>query len=597
MILRALYDYYHRCGDLAPEGMENKEIKFLIVIDENGNFKRIDQRGDGKRGQKFPVMKGVIRSCNTNPNPFFWDNTGYVLNYASDHAKLETETDEKKMAELRKKVDKWQEKNCAFVKTVKEVAAQFPEEPDLNAVSLFYEQDGLSLVRQDERWSKVKKNAGANVSFLIEGATKIVAENQALRKLAETIDNGNASTGHICLVTGKRGDIVRLTSPISISGGQKTGSRLVACNENMGYDSYGKKQCFNAPISQEAEAAYSTALKRLLDRNSRNKFILGDKNKNARTFVFWASGTDEACQKLEESLFDLLGISDDDNKDDPNAKIEEVRKVFNAIYSGSLKTEMNDRFYILGLAPNAARIAVVYWSETSLRDFAGKINQHFSDMEIVGPRKERKPYYGLKRMVSTVALNGKEENITPNLPEAVAKSIFEGLPYPQTLYMACLRRIRAEAKNGVDQGRAAIIKAHLNRLNDNKNKKIEVMLDKENQNQGYLCGRLFAVLDKIQEDISNRKNHSIRERYMNSASTTPAAVFATILKLSMHHSEKLDNAGLKVKYEKIKQEIIAMLPAGGFPAYLDQQDQGRFFVGYYHQWQDFFPPKEDKAEE
>ena len=129
----------------------------------------------------------------------------------------------------------------------------------------------------------------------------------------------------------------------------------------------------------------------------------------------------------------------------------------------------------------------------------------------------------------------------------------------------------------------------MNRLNDNE-QKINVMLDKENQNQGYLCGRLFAVLDKIQEDANNQ--HSIRERYMNSASATPAAVFATILNLSSHHSENL-NEGRKIYFEKLKQEIIDKLPADGFPAHLDLQDQGRFFVGYYHQRQDFFTKNEN----
>lgn len=587
MILRALYDYYHRCGDLAPEGMEYREITFLIVIDKDGNFKRLERRGDGKRGQQFLVMKGV--RSGTTPKPYlFWDNVEYVLNYTKEHDLLEAETDENKAAELRVSVGKSQAKNDALVKKFNEVAAQFPEELDFNSVCLFYEQDGLNLVRQDVLWPEVAKKPTVNVSFLIEGKTTIVAENQTLRKLAETADGGNAGTGHICLVTGERGPLVESTTPTAIAGGQATG-RLVAFQVNSGYDSYGKEKGLNAPISKEAEAAYTTALNRLLDKNSRNKFMIG-----GRTFVFWASGTNEACQKMEESLFDLLGFSGEDDKDDPNAKIEEVRKVFKSIYTGSLKTELDDRFYILGLAPNSARIAVVYWSETSLRDFAGKINRHFSDMEIADSRKERKPYYGLRDMLSTVTLGGKQSDATPNLPEAVAKSIFEGLPYPQTLYMACLRRICAEAKSGVYPGRAAIIKAYLNRLNDNKNEKITVMLDKENQNLGYLCGRLFAVLDKIQEDTYHI--NSIRERYMNSASTTPAAVFATILNLSMHHSEKLSSRS-KVFYEKTKQEIIAKLPADGFPAHLSQHDRGRFFVGYYHQRQDFFTSKEDKAEE
>ena len=283
--------------------------------------------------------------------------------------------------------------------------------------------------------------------------------------------------------------------------------------------------------------------------------------------------------------------------DDPNAKIEQVRKVFTAIYSGSLKTSLEDRFYILGLAPNSARIAVVYWSECSLKEFAGKILCHFKDMEIKDTRKDGKPYMAIDSMLSAVTRHSNDgkwrNNITPNLTESIVKSIFQGTPYPFTLFSACIRRIRAESgsKDAIRIARMAIIKAYLNRTNSN-NKKIEIMLDKSNTNQGYLCGRLFAVLDKIQEDANGIS--SIRERYMNAASATPASVFATILNLSSHHMEKLTNEGKKIFFEKMKQEIIDKIPASGFPAHLDLQDQGRFFIGYYHQRQEFFTKKEEE---
>ena len=284
----------------------------------------------------------------------------------------------------------------------------------------------------------------------------------------------------------------------------------------------------------------------------------------------------------------MFGFNEEE--DNPNRNIEQVRKTFNAIYSGSLKTSLDDKFYILGLAPNSARIAVTYWSELPLKQFAALILRHFNDMEIADTRKEKKPYMGLRSILAAVTLGGKSSDATPNLPEAVVKSIFQGLPYPYTLFAGCIRRIRAE--QSINITRAAIIKAYLNR-NDNQ-QKIEVMLDKENTNQGYLCGRLFAVLDKIQDEANNQ--HSIRERYMNAASATPSAVFATILNLSYHHSEKL-NEGRKVWFEKIKQEIIDKISPDGFPAHLDLQEQGRFFVGYYQQMQCFFTKKDEQATE
>ena len=389
----------------------------------------------------------------------------------------------------------------------------------------------------------------------------------------------------ICLITGNRDITVDTTTATMIPGSQAT-AKLVAFQVNSGYDSYGKKKCGNAPISKKAEFAYTTALNAMLQKGSHNKFSVGN-----RTFVFWASSNSEAAEQTEGSLFDLLGYTEEE-VDDPNAKIEQVRKVFKAIYSGSLKTSLEDRFYILGLAPNSARIAVVYWSECSLKEFAGKILCHFKDMEIKDTRIDKKPYMGIKSMLAAVTLNGKSE-ATPNLPESIVKSIFQGTPYPFTLFSACIRRIRAESgsKDAIRIARMAIIKAYLNRINDN-NKKIETMLDKSNTNQGYLCGRLFAVLDKIQVDANG--GSSIRERYMNAASATPASVFATILNLSSHHMEKLSNQRKKIFFEKMKQEIMDKIPATGFPAHLDLQDQGRFFIGYYHQKQEFFTKKEEE---
>lgn len=195
-----------------------------------------------------------------------------------------------------------------------------------------------------------------------------------------------------------------------------------------------------------------------------------------------------------------------------------------AIYSGKLNTTLDNRFCILGLAPNSARIAVVYWSETSLKDFAEMILRHFDDMAIIDNRPNPKPYMGVKDMLSAVTLESKQSEATPNLPEAVIKSVFQGLPYPYTLFTSCIHRLKAESSNksGMHIGRIAILKAYLNRINDPRNSKIQVMLDKDNTNQGYLCGRLFAVLDKVQEDANHI--NSIRERYMNAASSTPATV-------------------------------------------------------------------------
>ena len=552
MILKALYDYYNRCEGLSAKGLEQKEIGYLIVIDKDGTFVRIESRmKDKKTAQTFLVLQTIKRSGRKYAPNILWDNYEYVIGGADESAK----------------------KHDTFIRMIEKLKEQVPSDRYLNAISEFYKKNEKleDIIKNDVLYEEMHKSK-KNISFLLQGESKIAAENEKVWNLilSQSADDGIYG---ICLVTGKKDSVARLHTTIKLT---KDTGPLVSFKTDRGYDSYGKEQGYNAQISGDAEFAYTTALNAMLQKGSHNKFSVGN-----RTFVFWASSNSEAAEQTEGSLFDLLGYTEEE-VDDPNAKIEQVRKVFTAIYSGSLKTSLEDRFYILGLPPNSARIAVVYWSECSLKEFAGKILCHFEDMKIKDTRIDKKPYMGIKSMLAAVTLNGKQSEATPNLPEAVVKSIFQGTPYPFTLFSACIRRIRAESgnKDAIRIARMAIIKAYLNRINDN-NKKIETMLDKSNTNQGYLCGRLFAVLENLQ--YAANKQDSIRSGYMNAASSTPSAVYPTILKLSNSHYSKLakDKKGLAIYFDNQKKEIMAQI--SDFPDTLDLSDQGRFFLGYYHQ--------------
>lgn len=559
MILKALYDYYQRSGeDVAPLGLEYKQIGFIIVLDKDGHFLRFeDRRLDKKSAQQFLVMKSVGRSSAPVAN-YLYDNSQYVFGYS----------DKGDLGSMRKYFD-------TFKFKLAEIYGMYPENKAIQAVFAFYQQEPSAMVKamqQDALWDDIAKNLNkkySTFSFLIDGDTEIVASKRDLMNVATPEDT---VVGKLCLVTGKRSKTVEVTTATMIPGSQAT-AKLVAFQVNSGYDSYGKTKGNNAPISEDAEFAYTTALNHMLRPDSHNKFMVGN-----RTFLFWASSESEASKESEDSLFALLGRPETDD-DDPNRRIELVRSTFMAIYNGKLNADKDDTFYILGLAPNSARIAVVYWNEMPLRDFAGVISRHFEDMEMVDIRKEKKPYVGLHSILGSVTLGGKSSDAIPNMPDAVVKSIFQGLPYPISLFQACIRRVRAE--QSINVVRAAIMKAYLNRLNDNNHKNIENMLDKENNNQGYLCGRLFAVLENLQ--YAANKQDSIRSSYMNAASSTPAAVFSTILKLSNSHYGKLskENKGLAVFFDNQKKEIMAMIQ--DFPTTLDLGNQGRFFLGYYHQ--------------
>lgn len=574
MILKALYDYYNRSlhenpNSLPQYGWMNVSISFIILIKKDGTFIRLeDCRGMKGKGTAFVLPYGVHTNSIT---PFlFWDKCMYSIDYSKASLPLNSIDSKNKT-----KVKKWEksynsahEKHLAFVSLCKKVYKSTLDE-DLKAVVDFYEKNQLTSLRNDVLWKEIEHNPDVNITFRIVGETSVIASKPIL---ADFIEKDTTQKG-VCIITGEKTDIARKVTPTPILNCKSTAS-LVSFKTDQGYDSYGKLQAYNAPISLKAEFAFSTAIKKLVEKNSHNRFQIGN-----RLYIFWASSDSEASRESEDSLFALLGRSETDG-DDPNKRIEQVRSTFMAIYNGKLSADKDDKFYVLGLAPNIARISVVFWAETPLREFAGLISRHFKDMEIVDTRKEKKPYVGLHSILGSVTLGGKLSDVAPNLPDAVVKSIFQGLPYPISLFQACIRRIRAE--QSVSTVRAAVMKAYLNRINDNNNhKNIDIMLDKENNNQGYLCGRLFAVLENLQ--YAANKQDSIRSSYMNAASSTPAAVFSTILKLSNSHYSKLakDKKGLANFFDNQKKEIMAMIQ--DFPSTLDLGEQGRFFLGYYHQ--------------
>ena len=595
MILQALYEYYNRSDKVAPTGKEMKEIAFLIVIKQDGSFVRIeDTRNEDGNGNRYLVSKSWGRT-GTTPQPFhFWDNFSYVLGFSNANIGIEKEElDDEKRKKLEKEISKNAKSHKGFVEYVKQMREQHPDDVDIQAVFSFYHgyDDQLeSLLKNSDNWENIKRNLTKNLSFLIEGETEIVAAKERIIAYKNKEQNQEKKGNSICLVTGER--CIPVATFTKIKLGKYSDTKLVSFQKSSGYDSYGKEQGSNAPISEDAEFKCSTALKKMLEYGSNNKFDIGN-----RTFVFWASSPSKEAKEVEESVFDMFSFSNDD---DPDKGILKVKKAFETIYSGKTDFNKDGWFYVMGIYPaNKARIAVSYWSELPLKVFVGFILAHFKDMEIVC-RFDNQNYLSLYSILKAVTFErkifGEDSNLQPNLSESVVKSILQGLPYPFSLFSSCIRRIRAESgkeKDPIDTTRAAIIKAYLNRQQNDNQQKIKVMLDRDNQNQGYLCGRLFAVLDKIQDEAN--KQHSIRERYMNAASATPASVFATILNLSSHHSEKL-NEGRRINFEKEKQEIIDKISSDGFPPHLDLQDQGRFFVGYYHQMQDFFTKKEKQQE-
>lgn len=588
MILKALYDYYHRCGNLAKQGFETKEISFIIVVDAEGNLIDVEdsRTGDKKRGTEYLVPKG-IRS-GTTPKPYlFWDNVEYTCAYAAPNPKNSPD----KQEELERKA---KAKNKALVEKFKAIAERYPDNPAFKAVCLFYERGGLNALYAHPMWQDIIKKPTVNISYRLDNEETIIATDDDLEKeVADSADDDNGEKSAVCIITGKPCDPIESTTPTPIPDSQAI-ARLVSFQVSSGYDSYGKQKGLNAPMSREAESAYTTALNKLLAKGSRNKYTIGN-----RTFVFWGSSNSEASALLEDSLLkELYGNVPDSETtagaDDPNLRVEEVTKAFKAIYSGKVPGSLTDRFFILGLAPNAARIAVSYWSDAPLRDFAANILKHHEDMEVADRRTDKKPYTGIFSILRAISVSGKASDIKSNLPEAILKSIVEGTPYPRPLFQQVILRIHADHR--VDIVRAGIIKAYLNRIDRTKSNQITVMINEDETNIGYLCGRLFALLEYTQRKAQG--SATIADKYLGAAMSTPLKVFPALLKLTTYHLRKINSQRFKNYIEKIRHNITGKTSTFEFPAQLSLYDQGRFVVGYDHQMGELYSRKDkEEAEE
>lgn len=571
MILQALAGYYKRMADeagtgIATEGFEKKEIPFVIIVDRNGEFVGLQdtREGDGnkKNGRLVTVPKGIKKTSGIAAN-LLWGNTAYLLARPKLPKKNDTSAERAK------------EQQRCFIALIREMFPEPVQDEGIYAALAFLERGECKELLSHPAWKEIEES-GCNLTFKLDTDPCLVCQRPAVvaSVTAAAKPEDEAEERQICLVTGEEDIPARLhTSIKGVWGAQSSGANIVSFNHDA-FRWFGKEQGLNAPVGKRAEFAYTTALNTLLAKGSQQRLQVGD-----ASTVFWA----ERKSHLEDLFGDLFQEPSKEKADQLNIAVGTLFE--SATSSASALSKDSTPFYILGLSPNAGRIAVRFWHGETVAETVRHIMQHFDDCNMVHGQNQP-AHLSIFRLLASTALLGKSENIQPNLAGAFMKAIVSGTSYPHSLLASVIRRCRADGE--VTYPRAAMIKGVLVReARSNKSEKeIGMALDITDTTAGYLLGRLFSVLERAQESAIRGLNTTIRDRFYGTASSTPMAVFPHLMKLKNSHIAKLENKGQAVNLEKLIGQILSGLQ--DFPAHLTLQDQGRFAVGYYHQRQSFF---------
>ncbi len=617
MILQALYRYYEILSqdpdsDIAPPGYSTVGVSFAINITAGGElldifpmFEQVQQENKmTERPRRMIVPKQAKRSVNVAAN-FLWDNAVYMLGITGKDAKDPDYS--------RKRFDAFRRLNLELLSQADSAAAR--------AVIAFLETYDPQTGRENSSvtHSMDKLLEGGNLIFWFNGFP--VHEDPEIRRVWESYLAGKEAVIGRCLVTGNIEPIARLHSSIhGVRNAQPSGAALVSFNERA-YESYNryKGQGLNSPVSEKAAFAYTTVLNYLLSPSNPNrKFNIGD-----TTVVYWADSERKEYASAFANLFDpeyleVLPGDPQSGRKRPESRLKDAAEKVRRGQALDVSRLMdgldeNTRFYVLGLAPNAARISVRFFLTNPFGKIVDRIMQHYQDLEIVKEFDNQPTYITVRHILDeTVSKKSQDKDASPLMAGSVMRAILTGAPYPTALYYAIINRIRAdvdEAQRGIrkiNYVRAAVIKAFLIRKyrNQPKNPIYEIlnhhqgginMLNEQSTIPAYLLGRLFAVLEKLQQEAIGDVNASIKDRYFTSACASPASVFPVLLRLSQHYISKAEYGYVG---DRRIQDILNLLDVekNPIPSHLTLDEQGIFVLGYYHQRAAFYVSKKAHEE-
>jgi CRISPR-associated protein Csd1 len=572
------YDRMAERGEVPPYGYSQEKIGFVIPLNPDGSVAHapIDLRlGEGKK-KTAPLMAvpASFKRPGVTPRSFFlWDNSAFALGVTASEGK--------------DAYTRWQ----AFrERHLRDLLAT--QDEGLQALLNFI--GGWTPEHFSEfGWPEDMKDQ--NIVFALESerlANIMIHDRPAARELWARLTAAAEKTSAACLITGDHAPVARLHPAIKgVWGAQSSGASIVSFNLDA-FESYGHEQGENAPVSEAAAFAYTSALNHFLERNSGHRIQIGD-----ASTVFWADSSDAQAVLEAESLF--LGFIDE--KEAEAVEEKKIEAILAKLRAGRPIAEFKPdlpqgvRFFVLALAPNAARLSVRFYIEDDFGVIAERYLRHLDRLRINPPPRDEAP--SMWRMLVETAVLRKSDNIQPNLAGEWMRAILTDSPYPLTLLSTLIMRLRAD--HDVNALRVAILKSILIR---NFKMEVPVSLDPECKEPGYLLGRLFAVYEQIQTAALGRNvNATIKDKFYGSAAAQPRKVFHMLESGSANHLSKIgkQRPGLKVNLEKAIGAIMgAMSPDDDpFPASLPDKSQALFGLGYYHQRNEFFKKSEKSRPE
>ncbi|WP_370827673.1 type I-C CRISPR-associated protein Cas8c/Csd1 [Fournierella massiliensis] len=574
MILQALTDYYEdllALGKIARPGWAKAKVSWALELSDNGELLGLlHLQQEVQRGKKTvlipqerEVPQPVKRSSGVAAN-FLCDTSGYLLG-----------------ADAKGKPERTAECFEAS-RTLHEQILKEAQSSAAHAVLAFYEHWNPQTAKDHpalkEEWDEVMK--GGNLLFWYRGGP-VTEDTQVRERWQHANEQSGDAENTMCLVTGHHGPTARLHPNIKgVVGAQTAGAALVSFNAPA-FCSYEHEQGDNAPTGEYASFAYTTALNTLIADREHTRRV-GD-----TTIVCWAAGGQPVYQDF------MMAALYDDNMDERDIQSTMIRLAEGEpVDWQEQKLSPDTRFYVLGLAPNAARLSVRFFWQNSFGTLIQNVTKHYRDLEIVRPSFDKFPTLPVWRLLrETVNQNARNPEPNPRLAGDLLLSILNGTPYPATLLDGVVLRIRAERE--ITRGRAAIVKAwYLRNMKDEQLKEVmTVELNEQSNYLPYLLGRLFAVLEGVQQRANPGINTTIKDRYFNSASATPATVFPLLINLAQKHLAKLDG-GMAIYYNRKITELNSRI-AQTLPARLTLPEQSAFQIGYYHETQKRYTKKEE----